>query len=181
MNSVAFPKPIFGSLHLVSDMSSCYWNSIIIAEKVLNSKPVRSISYAEYLRNRDTPSAIGSSSTIDQYENQSALDEWAPEASTVQIPNRFANFNPGSPPISQINNNSFTASETPEWLKKDIENMDFIPMDALQFDNNLNKKEKASEINTIDSIDCNNNNDNKEILHDMAKNDTTKDSETYEV
>ena len=39
---------------------------------------------------------------------------------------------------TKTNNNSFTASETPEWLKKDIENMDFIPMDALQFDNNLN-------------------------------------------
>uniref|UniRef100_A0A8C2ZUA5 non-specific serine/threonine protein kinase n=1 Tax=Cyclopterus lumpus TaxID=8103 RepID=A0A8C2ZUA5_CYCLU len=40
----AMPRPIFGSLHHVPDLSCCGWHTIIIMEKVLNSKTIRSNS-----------------------------------------------------------------------------------------------------------------------------------------
>lgn len=123
-NSVPFPKPIFGCLHLVSDMASCYWNSIIIAEKILTTKPVRSISYAEYLRKgAQTPQEMSN-------ENQGNFPS---EVSTGFVANRFEQLKIDSPPIyvDKQNFNETTLNQTPEWLKNDIESMDFIPMDAL--------------------------------------------------
>ncbi|CAJ0938235.1 unnamed protein product [Ranitomeya imitator] len=40
----SWPRPIFGSLHHVTDLSCCGWHTILIVEKVLNSKTIRSNS-----------------------------------------------------------------------------------------------------------------------------------------
>jgi len=138
-SSTPFPKPIFGSLHLVSDMSSCYWNSIIIAERELNTKPVRSISYADYLR------------TLSSRQDQNSLDSqspisFTPESSTGLVANRFEGLKVDSPQV-HFQSNEFEANmseTTPEWLKKDIIDMDFIPMEALYNENNI-EKEKSSK------------------------------------
>lgn len=148
VNSVAKPKPIFGSLHLVSDMNACYWNSIIIAERVINTKPVRSISYMEYLRNRDTISTATPSELV-QYD-----PNFTPDSSTGLVENRFENFNFGSPPASFDRNDSTNenSSETPEWLKADIANMDFIPIDALQGEKR-DRMDKVSELDEQNEIE----------------------------
>ncbi|ELT98382.1 hypothetical protein CAPTEDRAFT_123860, partial [Capitella teleta] len=41
-NCVSLPRPIFGSLHAVSDLYCRHWNSILVAEKVLAQKTIRS-------------------------------------------------------------------------------------------------------------------------------------------
>ncbi|CAL1543886.1 unnamed protein product, partial [Lymnaea stagnalis] len=38
----ALPRPIFGSMHVVSCLSCRHWNTLIIAEKVLNQKTLKS-------------------------------------------------------------------------------------------------------------------------------------------
>ena len=120
-------------------MNACHRNSIIIAERVINTKPVRSMSYMEYLRNRDTVSTA-TPSELAQFE-QSPLN-FTPDSSTGLVENRFENF--GSPPVSfeQMDSVSESVDETPEWLKADIAGMDFIPIDALQGD----RKVKAGEL-----------------------------------
>ncbi|CAH1792116.1 unnamed protein product [Owenia fusiformis] len=40
--SFAKPKPIFGSLHFVPDLACKHWNTLIVAEQVLNQKTIRS-------------------------------------------------------------------------------------------------------------------------------------------
>ncbi|XP_060069030.1 serine/threonine-protein kinase Nek9-like [Ylistrum balloti] len=40
--SISLPRTIFGSLHLVSNLSSHHWHTIAIAEKVLNQKTLKS-------------------------------------------------------------------------------------------------------------------------------------------
>ncbi len=142
-SSTPFPKPIFGSLHLVSDMSSCYWNSIIIAERELNTKPVRSISYADYLRKETLNSRQGQNSV----DSQSLLS-FTPESSTGLVANRFERLRVDSP---QVQFESDMSETTPEWLKNDIEDMDFIPMEALHNDYN---KEKGKLVEQ--GIECDN-------------------------
>ncbi|XP_052769678.1 serine/threonine-protein kinase Nek9-like isoform X2 [Mya arenaria] len=39
--SVSLPRPIFGSLHIVPHLSARHWHTILIAEKVLNEKTLR--------------------------------------------------------------------------------------------------------------------------------------------
>ncbi|XP_045186998.2 serine/threonine-protein kinase Nek9-like isoform X2 [Mercenaria mercenaria] len=40
--SVSIPRPIFGALHIVPHLSARHWHTILIAEKVLNQKTLRS-------------------------------------------------------------------------------------------------------------------------------------------
>lgn len=149
LNSMPFPKPIFGSLHLVSDMSSCYWNSIIIAERVLTTKPVRSISYADYLRKESS--------------RQGLTDEdspsFTPEASTGLVADRFENLRVlDSPPVEfKSSFNEASVSGTPDWLKKDMEGMDFIPMEA------LNESYKERKINQVVELQASDDSENYEV------------------
>lgn len=37
---ISLPRPIFGALHAVSDLTSCHWHTILVAEKVLAQKTI---------------------------------------------------------------------------------------------------------------------------------------------
>ncbi|KAG7466419.1 hypothetical protein MATL_G00164470 [Megalops atlanticus] len=58
----ALPRPIFGSLHHVPDLSCRGWHTILIVEKVLNSKTIRSNSSGLSI---GSGLGQGSSSTVD--------------------------------------------------------------------------------------------------------------------
>ncbi|RNA10655.1 serine threonine- kinase Nek9 [Brachionus plicatilis] len=109
--TVCLPKPIFGSLYLVSEMCSRNWNSVIIAEKELDSKLLKSVSYVDFMKDSSDKVSLKSESG----ENNECGDE-----STCQ----------------KRDFNMFDCYETnddvPEWLKKDFEDADFIPIEALE-------------------------------------------------
>lgn len=134
-SSICLPKPIFGSLHLVSDMSAKHWNSIIIAEKELNAKPVRSVSYADYMRkasfsNQSPSSGIGSEINAEQLNQVESVYQNYLEQNSASRDE--VNRNQESTFQKRVFNNQMNDSTgMPEWLKKDLEDADFIPIEAL--------------------------------------------------
>uniref|UniRef100_A0A3Q0RK05 non-specific serine/threonine protein kinase n=1 Tax=Amphilophus citrinellus TaxID=61819 RepID=A0A3Q0RK05_AMPCI len=73
----AMPRPIFGSLHHVPDLSCRGWHTIIIMEKVLNSKTIRSNS---------------SGLSIGKYELEDAEVIPMPDNSETSTPDQLASF-----------------------------------------------------------------------------------------
>ncbi|KAM6912856.1 serine/threonine-protein kinase Nek9 [Xenentodon cancila] len=118
----AMPRPIFGSLHHVPDLSCRGWHTIIIMEKVLNSKTIRSNS---------SGLSIGfgqeaSTSTVDldiepgsetECRGRSLGGTW--EANTDDC---FTET-----PMMSVANRTGDSS-CPLWLRKELEDAEFIPM-----------------------------------------------------
>jgi hypothetical protein len=162
------PKPIFGSLHLVSDMSSKGWNSIIIAEKILNTKPVRNISYMNLVRrNLNTNSGsdnesgaesfqiVSSSSDYDSsnqlnMNNYNLYDEITNQQERNLINNVCESFEDNNFYEQKIieDNGSFSQidDDVPDWLKKESENADFIPLQVLEQKMLIESNKKSSNI-----------------------------------
>ena len=144
-NSICLPKTIFGSLHLVSDMSARYWHSIIIAEQVLNTKPVRSVSYADYMKKSNLSLEYESDGTnlvrspsgllpeqninydllinVNEHENEVYFNSSTQDCRLVDKKNLLQR--PFTSPSKE-------ETDMPEWLKKDIEEADFIPIEVLE-------------------------------------------------
>ena len=104
-----------------------------MAEKLLTSKPVRSVSYAEYMRKDIVSSQTESNLSSLQNELCGSFDE-----QTNILPQR------GQILQSQHLGMSSSTNEVPEWLKEDIEGADFISIDALD-----KKSEKSDEFKVI--------------------------------
>ena len=125
-NTICLPRPIFGSLYLVSDMCSRFWNSIIIAEQVIDAKAVRSISHNK--------SAISSSnvtkmnSLIDS--DYGTFEKYDVNNEVFDVKIKVSLFD-NIPQCSQVAR-SIASSNMPEWLKNDLQDADFIPIDALK-------------------------------------------------
>ncbi|KAG7237236.1 hypothetical protein INR49_032569 [Caranx melampygus] len=120
----AMPRPIFGSLHHVPDLSCRGWHTIIIMEKVLNSKTIRSNS-----------SGISIGSGLGQEASTSTVDlDMEPGAATecrdrglggtreVNTEECFME----TPMMSMANQTG--DSSCPLWLRKELEDAEFIPM-----------------------------------------------------
>ena len=144
-NIICSPRPIFGSLYLVSDMCSRFWNSIIIVEKIIDAKALRSISHNS--RNVSTPNStaqIGSVfdsdyATMDKCELN--LDEIIEEK--ISRPSVFDNI----PECSQIAR-SIQSNNLPDWLKNDLADAEFIPIKALDNEN----EDKTSSENMLENL-----------------------------
>jgi NIMA (never in mitosis gene a)-related kinase 9 len=126
-STVSLPKPIFGSLHFVSDMRANSWNSIVIAEKILNTKPVRTVSYADYIKKetkRQSSDIINRQlSPICLSNDLSNIHFESNKSDEVQIP----------PNDKNLNNED--DSQMPDWLKQDFDDFklnDLISIDALE-------------------------------------------------
>ena len=134
--NVCLPKTIFGSLHLVSEMSARHWNSIIIAEQMLDTKPVKIQSYADYMRKTTsydaTSESIESARPINEVYNYISGSE--EKEDNALSPEQFVQFNIDSNyPIKEKNfSRENSDTEVPEWLKKDLEDADFIPIEAYE-------------------------------------------------
>ncbi|CAL8290954.1 serine/threonine-protein kinase Nek9 [Gadus morhua] len=120
----ALPRPIFGSLHHVPDLSCRAWHTILIRERVLNSKTIRSnssgLSFA--------PSPTASSSTLDldlQGSETCVRDRGL--GGTLE-----ANAEECVTGTSVLSAQSQTGdSSCPPWLLKELQDAEFIPMPDL--------------------------------------------------
>ncbi|XP_062254090.1 serine/threonine-protein kinase Nek9 isoform X2 [Platichthys flesus] len=118
----AMPRPIFGSLHHVPDLSCCGWHTIIIMEKVLNSKTIRSNS---------SGLSVGlaqeaSTSTVDLDIEPGAETECRDRGlgGTREANTERPLFE--SPMTSMANQTG--DSSCPFWLRKELEDAEFIPL-----------------------------------------------------
>ncbi|XP_057716086.1 serine/threonine-protein kinase Nek9 isoform X3 [Corythoichthys intestinalis] len=120
----AMPRPIFGSLHHVPDLSCRGWHTIIIMEKVLNSKTIRSNS-----------SGLSIGSGISQDSSIATVDlEMEPDSETecrdrglggtAEVDLDACNLE--TPMMSMANQTG--NSSCPLWLRKELEDAEFIPM-----------------------------------------------------
>lgn len=88
---------------------------MIIAEKILNSKSMRSISFAEYIRACQSGTSSGGDTKNEEQSIQIQKEPEVPDMRCSELINPAANM-------------KLLESEVPEWLKNDIAEADFIPI-----------------------------------------------------
>ncbi|XP_022111310.1 serine/threonine-protein kinase Nek9-like, partial [Acanthaster planci] len=125
--AVPTPKPIFGSLHFVSDVSCRHWHCIVIVEKVLKSKTIRSPHQDSFTSSRGSqlsePSQDDSVFTSESYISDNADSEGA------------VTCNEDEQDVLAITGSSDTNSRKgddsmPPWLAEELENAEFIPLES---------------------------------------------------
>ncbi|XP_077476262.1 serine/threonine-protein kinase Nek9 [Stigmatopora argus] len=120
----AMPRPIFGSLHHVPDLSCRGWHTIIIMEKVLNSKTIRSNSSG--LSIGSGISQDGSIATVDLEMEPDPETESQDRGlgGTAEVDIDACNLE--TPMMSMTNQTG--NSSCPFWLRKELEDAEFIPI-----------------------------------------------------
>ncbi|XP_007257422.3 serine/threonine-protein kinase Nek9 isoform X1 [Astyanax mexicanus] len=121
----ALPRPIFGSLHHVPDLSCRGWHTILIMEKVLNSKTIRSNSSGLSIGSGIGP---GSSSSLDLGIEPSSDSELRDGimGGTVEADMEDRGL---ETPIFSMDSKA-SESSCPSWLRKELLDAEFIPMPA---------------------------------------------------
>lgn len=137
-NALCSPKPIFGSLHSVSDLNSRYWHSIMIGEQLIDVKSVR-IKKTES-SNNDAPlsSEVIDSAYMSLFPNSEDFNDNRDDYGLNQNRNLFP-----SDFILPETNEDDDSSEVPPWLQQDLNDAEFIPMSAL--DRSQKEATKSSE------------------------------------
>ncbi|KAG7510417.1 serine serine/threonine-protein kinase Nek9 [Solea senegalensis] len=118
----AMPRPIFGSLHHVPDLSCCAWHTIIIMEKVLNSKTIRSNSSGVSI-------GLGqeaSTSTVDLDLEPGSETECRDRGLGGTLEDNTEGCLMETPMMSMTSQTG--DSSCPFWLRKELEDAEFIPM-----------------------------------------------------
>ncbi|BFZ01979.1 hypothetical protein BsWGS_05018 [Bradybaena similaris] len=120
----AIPRPIFGSLHVVSCLSCCHWHTLIIAEKVLNQKTLKSRA--------STSKSSGES--LDLVQENNRLQEAGVDADTSDfilqdIAEDVYSQDVFSLPYSQpVSADVFMESSVPAWLRQELNEAEVIPI-----------------------------------------------------
>ncbi|XP_062587241.1 serine/threonine-protein kinase Nek9-like isoform X2 [Saccostrea cucullata] len=151
--SSCLPRPIFGSLYSVSNLSSHHWHTIIIAEKILNQKTLRSrvsspkprenpplkVVIPQLVQEEDSAfvsDGIGSediSSSEPVSESDGMSDSGNPQTpDTADRPSSAESYDrprSGDRPRSAGRSATIPEEDTqvPDWLKAELDD-DFIPM-----------------------------------------------------
>uniref|UniRef100_A0A3P9KAZ9 non-specific serine/threonine protein kinase n=1 Tax=Oryzias latipes TaxID=8090 RepID=A0A3P9KAZ9_ORYLA len=118
----ALPRPIFGSLHHVPDLSCRGWHTIIIMEKVLNSKTIRSNSSGLSIGFGHD----GSTSTVDLDLDPGSETECRGRSLGGTREVNVDGCSMEAPVMSAANQTG--DSSCPLWLQKELEDAEFIPM-----------------------------------------------------
>uniref|UniRef100_A0A3B4DPD0 non-specific serine/threonine protein kinase n=1 Tax=Pygocentrus nattereri TaxID=42514 RepID=A0A3B4DPD0_PYGNA len=118
----ALPRPIFGSLHHVPDLSCRGWHTILIMEKVLNSKTIRSNSSGLSIGSIGQ----GSSSSLDLGIEPGSDSELRDGilGGTVEADMEERGL---ETPIFSMESKT-NESSCPSWLRKELMDAEFIPM-----------------------------------------------------
>ncbi len=101
----------------------------MIAEQILNKKPMRNLSYVDYK----------------QYKDKFDLDSISCHSINLQTDQEETNFIIENEEDSQKSIIANESTDIPEWLKNDMKECEFIPIEAL----NKNCIEDNSKINVI--------------------------------
>lgn len=118
----AMPRPIFGSLHHVPDLSCRGWHTIIIMEKVLNSKTIRSNSSGISI-------GLGqeASSSLEDLDVEPGLETECRDGSLGGTREVNTEGDLMEAPMMTFGNQTGDSS-CPLWLRKELEDAEFIPM-----------------------------------------------------
>ncbi|XP_031436432.1 serine/threonine-protein kinase Nek9 isoform X2 [Clupea harengus] len=122
----ALPRPIFGSLHHVPDLSCRGWHTILIMEKVLNSKTIRSNSSGVSI---GSGVSHESTATVDLDAVQGSADTELREGTLGRTVEADMEDRYLESPLMSITNQTGNSS-CPFWLRKELQDAEFIPMPA---------------------------------------------------
>ncbi|KAL5008631.1 hypothetical protein ScPMuIL_014212, partial [Solemya velum] len=161
----AIPRPIFGSLHVVPCLFARHWNTVLIAEKVLNQKTLKSrvsspklmsvisttpgqdSAFEEGRANEgfNTPPSNSIPGTPDGNLSPEVYSK-AVEDSGIPRSSQETEHRPSSPITEE--------SSMPTWLKNEVEEAVFIPIPAhLQKNNDqIPKIPEIIESNAVDQM-----------------------------
>ncbi|MED6238961.1 hypothetical protein ATANTOWER_032886, partial [Ataeniobius toweri] len=118
----AMPRPIFGSLHHVPDLSCRGWHTIIIMEKVLNSKTIRSNSSGISIGLGQETSASMEDLDMDPGSETECRNGSLGGTREVNTEEDLTEA-----PMMTFGNQTGDSS-CPLWLRKELEDAEFIPM-----------------------------------------------------
>ena len=130
-------------------MNARHWHSIIIAEKILNQRSVRSVSLLDALKKERNMS----SSSLDNLDD-AATNQVRP-AGLYNLPAESTNDN-NNGSTGQVRPFRFEVShvpdentnEMPTWLKNDVEEAEFIPIEALKLKDDEKSNVESSKMPT---------------------------------
>ncbi|KAK6181203.1 hypothetical protein SNE40_009113 [Patella caerulea] len=123
----SLPRPIFGSLHVVPYLSSHHWNTIIIAEKVLNQKTLKPrVSSPKYNLLNSPKAARVPFETVP--EDSAFVEGSQPisPACSEDLPFTSDSSNATSPPNSRPSSGNKDESSIPPWLEAELQDAAFI-------------------------------------------------------
>uniref|UniRef100_A0A8C8CGA3 non-specific serine/threonine protein kinase n=1 Tax=Oncorhynchus tshawytscha TaxID=74940 RepID=A0A8C8CGA3_ONCTS len=127
----ALPRPIFGSLHHVPDLSCRGWHTILIMEKVLNSKTIRSNSNGHglsgYIIYPSLPGLGQASTTTVDLESEPGSETGLREGGLGGTKEADTDERRIETSMMSITNQTGDSS-CPFWLRKELQDAEFIPM-----------------------------------------------------
>ncbi|XP_075609978.1 serine/threonine-protein kinase Nek9 isoform X1 [Balearica regulorum gibbericeps] len=138
----SWPRPIFGSLHHVPDLSCRGWHTIIIVEKVLNSKTIRSNSSGLSIGTVAQSCTTGGGEEEDNEQEAETPNPSGGFRGTMEADRELGGW------ISTTEakgGNSADSSSCPGWLRKELENAEFIPMPDSPFPLSMASSEPEKE------------------------------------
>ncbi|XP_033917794.1 serine/threonine-protein kinase Nek9 isoform X2 [Melopsittacus undulatus] len=138
----SWPRPIFGSLHHVPDLSCRGWHTIIIVEKVLNSKTIRSNSSGLSIGNVAQSCTTGGGEEEDNEQEAETPNASGGFRGTMEADRELGGW------ISTTEakgGKSADSSSCPGWLRKELENAEFIPMPDSPFPLSMASSEPEKE------------------------------------
>ncbi|XP_060037244.1 serine/threonine-protein kinase Nek9 isoform X1 [Erinaceus europaeus] len=125
----SWPRPIFGSLHHVPDLSCRGWHTILIVEKVLNSKTIRSnssnLSIRTVVQSSGPGGGGGGGDEEDSQQESETPDPSGGFRGTMEADRGMEGL---VSPTEAVGLSSGASSSCPGWLRKELENAEFIPM-----------------------------------------------------
>ncbi|XP_071413914.1 serine/threonine-protein kinase Nek9 isoform X2 [Pithys albifrons albifrons] len=139
----SWPRPIFGSLHHVPDLSCRGWHTIIIVEKVLNSKTIRSNSSGLSIGTVAQSCTTGGGEEEDNNEQEAETPN--PSGGfrgTIEADRELGGW---ISTTEATGGNSTDSSSCPGWLRKELENAEFIPMPDSPFPLSMASSEPEKE------------------------------------
>ncbi|XP_023039996.2 serine/threonine-protein kinase Nek9 isoform X4 [Piliocolobus tephrosceles] len=127
----SWPRPIFGSLHHVPDLSCRGWHTILIVEKVLNSKTIRSNSSGLSIGTvfqSSSPGGGGGGGSGEEEDSQQESETLDPSGGFRGTMEADRGMEGLISPTEAMGNSNGASSSCPGWLRKELENAEFIPM-----------------------------------------------------
>ncbi|XP_072031366.1 serine/threonine-protein kinase Nek9-like isoform X2 [Amphiura filiformis] len=139
--AVPTPRPIFGALHMVSDLCCHNWNTIIVVEKVLKSKAIRSprvdglsTGKSSIVSSQDSRDDVFDSNSEYMSSEQSATPSDPPSSASLepvvepqQQQTKETDVDASDEDESADGQLGMGESSVPPWLQAELDD-EFIPM-----------------------------------------------------
>uniref|UniRef100_A0A8C6ZBV3 non-specific serine/threonine protein kinase n=1 Tax=Nothoprocta perdicaria TaxID=30464 RepID=A0A8C6ZBV3_NOTPE len=138
----SWPRPIFGSLHHVPDLSCHGWHTIIIVEKVLNSKTIRSNSSGLSIGTVAQSCTTGGG---EEEENEGEAETPDPSGGFRGTMEADRGIGGWISTTEAKGHDMADSSSCPGWLRKELENAEFIPMPDSPFPLSMASSEPEKE------------------------------------